>query len=590
MLMLILLAAVNAKYIHSNPALYLLKAYADKERTRRGLSGLSPVRVAEYTINMPQEAILEAVLSQKPDVLIFSCYIWNREMIGSLLDDLFQVRPELPVFLGGPEATYDAEGFLENYPSVRAVMVGEGEGTFADLVTFLETGSRSLSTIPGLCLRRKEASGRAEEAVLSEKLATFRTGERSLLSMDDIPFPYADLTSFEDRIIYYEASRGCPYRCAYCLSSVEKKVRFRSLDLVKAELSFFLEKRVRQVKFIDRTFNADPKRCREIWHFLRENDNGLTNFHFEVAGDILTEEEIEEIKGMRPGLIQLEIGLQSTNEKTLSSVDRRTDLIRLKAAVERIRSFGNAHLHLDLIAGLPYEDLTSFRKSFNDVYVMRPTQLQLGFLKVLKGSPMETLAKEHDIRSCCRPSYEVLSTPWLTYDNIRELKAVEDMVERLYNSGQYTVTLPQLENCFEGPYDLYLSAAGYFRERSGKGKISRAAFAEAMLDFAVRSAVLGKQTALTEDQWRDFFRECLTCDFYLREKGKSRPAFAKDISAYKKACRSADEGGRLHAEVLTWELSGRPKRAEQPYLVTFDYEKRDPLTGNASMTRAGIKL
>lgn len=371
----ILLVAINAKYIHSNLAVYDLFTCAKA----RGIS----CGMAEFTINQHVDMIFEEIYRRNPGVLCFSCYIWNIEYVRELAAEYHKLRPQVPVWAGGPEVSYETEKFLRENPSVTGVMAGEGEETFCELCRLYQqsNGQRpadeELSRINGLVYRTREGE-------------LHRTPPRMPVNMDDIPFCYTQMPDVDlsHRIIYYEASRGCPFSCTYCLSSVEDHLRTRSLPLVFQELQYFLDHRVPQVKFVDRTFNCDRKRALAIWRFLLEHDNGITNFHFEVGADLITQEELDVIAQMRPGLIQLEIGVQTTNPRTIRSIKRIMDLGQVRHAVRSIQKFGNTHQHLDLIAGLPYEDLKRFAQSFDDIYAIHPNQLQLGFLKLLKGSYM----------------------------------------------------------------------------------------------------------------------------------------------------------------------------------------------------------
>ena len=365
--MKILLIAINAKYIHSNLAVYCLRACAGEYREQ--------VEIAEYTINHQKEEILADIYRRKPDVAAFSCYIWNREYVAGLIRDFHLLCPKVPVWAGGPEVSYDAVRFLQEYPQAAGVMAGEGERSFRALAEIYARGLEAeteLAGIPGLIWRR--ASGEISENLPAKQM-----------DLDEIPFVYESLEDFAHKIIYYESSRGCPFSCSYCLSSIDKRVRFRSLELVFQELQFFLDAKVPQVKFVDRTFNCSHSHAKAIWRYLAEHDNGITNFHFEIAADLLDEEELEILAGMRVGLIQLEIGVQSVNPKTLQEIERVTEISRLAQRTAYVRGGNNIHQHLDLIAGLPYEDYESFIHSFNEVYAMAPQQLQLGFLKVLKG-------------------------------------------------------------------------------------------------------------------------------------------------------------------------------------------------------------
>ncbi|MBD5458674.1 MAG: B12-binding domain-containing radical SAM protein [Lachnospiraceae bacterium] len=595
--MKILLTAVNAKYIHSNPAVYSLRACAG-ERFRPSLE------IAEYTINNRKEEILADIYRRKPDVIAFSCYIWNWSMIGSLLRELPKILPGVPIWLGGPEVSYDSGEVLRSYPMVTGIMTGEGEETFRELTEYYggiadgsneesngDAGSRAgLNAIRGIVYRTQ-----------NDEIC--RTPVRELTDISALPFLYNDLERFENKIIYYESSRGCPYRCSYCLSSIDKKVRLRDIDIVKKELQFFLDNKVKQVKFVDRTFNCDHEHAKEIWKYLAEHDNGVTNFHFEIAADIMTEEELQILADMRPGLAQLEIGIQTVNPETLREIRRTADLDRIRRVVKRIEDGHNIHVHLDLIAGLPYEDYESFLHSFNSVYEMRPQQLQLGFLKVLKGSYLWEKAADHGIQYMDVPPYEVLSTKWISYGELLRLKQVEEMVELYYNSNQFAYTLPVLQTVFSDAYEMYLGLSDFYRE---KGYLlsspSRSYRYQALLDFAINTA-LPVESAMEMSEWKEMLRQVLTFDLYLRENMKSRPDFAKDLSPYKSSVHAfykkeeesrhylpdyAGYDGRqlskmTHMEIFdypVWEpdVRKRMRKLEAPCMVLFDYKERDALT------------
>lgn len=552
--MKILLTAINAKYIHSNPAVRILKRYAAKYDDN--------IEIAEYTINNQAEDILSDIYRRKPDVIAFSCYIWNFNMVDWLLNEIPKVLPNAKLWLGGPEVTYDADKRLLKYPMLTGVMVGEGEDTFFDVVTHYVEGNIELSDIRGLYLQGE---------------TPFFTGERPPINMDSIPFYYEDMTDLENRIVYYETSRGCPFACSYCLSSIGEKVRLRSLDLVYKELQFFIDKKVPQVKFIDRTFNCNHEHALGIWNYIMEHDNGITNFHFEISADLIREDELELMSKMRPGLIQLEIGVQSTNEATIREIRRTMKLDRLGEVVAKIHSFGNIHQHLDLIAGLPQEDYSSFVKSFNDVYAMKPDQLQLGFLKVLKGSYMETKAKDYGILYQSSSPYEVLSTNWLTYDEVLELKKVEEMVEQYYNSYQFAYTIPVLLKAFDSPFDMYKKLADYYDEQGYyTNKPARSYKYEVLLNFA-RTYDSGNE---------ELYKELLTFDMYLREKCKSRPSFSRDLIPLKEEIYRREQNRRNHIDVFYYEVweRGSANRLKNPAYVEFDYDNRDPLSNNAKVT------
>ena len=546
----ILLAACNAKYIHSNLAVYNLKSCSGE---------YSPnVVIKEYTINQIRDDILKDIYLEQPDVVCFSCYIWNISFVRELVPDLKKILPQVEFWAGGPEVSYDAVEFLKKNPAFFGVMVGEGEETFHELAGYyIERKPETLSGIRGVAFR-DENKGRD----------IVHTGWRELMDLSKVPFAYSNLTEFKNRIIYYESSRGCPFSCSYCLSSIDKKLRFRDIELVKKELQFFIDNKVPQVKFVDRTFNCKHDHAMEIWRYITENDNGITNFHFEISADLLRAEELALMKTMRPGLIQLEIGVQSTNPQTIKAIRRTMDFEKLKGIVEQIHSFGNIHQHLDLIAGLPYEGYESFHKSFCDVYALRPEQFQLGFLKVLKGSHMMEMTGEYQILYKDREPYEVLSTAWLTYGEILRLKMVESMVEVYYNSGQFKHTLVFLEQYFEDPFRMY-EALGRFYEKKGYSEISHSRMRryEILMEFA------GEQKEIPLEVLSDV----MLLDLYLRENLKSRPSFASDQKPY---------------ERLIWDYRKAKKIPKTAHIevfrdgkkLLFDYTDRDPLTNNAQLT------
>lgn len=548
--MKILLAACNAKYIHSNLAVYNLKSCSGEYS--------SSVVVKEYTINQIRDDILKDIYLEQPDVVCFSCYIWNISFVRELVPDLKKILPQVEFWAGGPEVSYDAVEFLKKNPAFFGVMVGEGEETFHELAGYyIERKPETLSGIRGVAFR-DENKGRD----------IVHTGWRELMDLSKVPFAYSNLTEFKNRIIYYESSRGCPFSCSYCLSSIDKKLRFRDIELVKKELQFFIDNKVPQVKFVDRTFNCKHDHAMEIWRYITENDNGITNFHFEISADLLRAEELALMKTMRPGLIQLEIGVQSTNPQTIKAIRRTMDFEKLKRIVEQIHSFGNIHQHLDLIAGLPYEGYDSFHKSFCDVYALRPEQFQLGFLKVLKGSHMMEMTGEYQILYKDREPYEVLSTAWLTYGEILRLKMVESMVEVYYNSGQFKNTLVFLEKYFDDPFRMY-EALGRFYEKKGYSEISHSRMRryEILMEFA------GEQKEIPSEALSDV----MLLDLYLRENLKSRPSFASDQKPY---------------ERLIWDYRKAKKIPKTAHIevfrdgkkLLFDYTDRDPLTNNAQLT------
>ncbi|MGN0430242.1 MAG: B12-binding domain-containing radical SAM protein [Acetatifactor sp.] len=553
-----LLVAVNAKYIHSNPAVYSLRAYAGEKYGEH-------IELAEYTINQRTEDILADIYQRKPDAIGFSCYIWNIRMIRELLAELPKVLEHTELWLGGPEVSYDAPGMLIQFPHLKGIIVGEGEATFRELMAYYVEGDRSLSEIAGLYLPEGF------------------TPMRPLLSMDELPFLYGDLEQFQNRIIYYESARGCPYSCSYCLSSIDKRVRLRSVELVQKELQFFLDKKVPQVKFVDRTFNCVHEHAMAIWKYISEHDNGVTNFHFEISADILRPEEIALLNQMRPGLVQLEIGVQSTNPDTISAIDRVMNVERLEQIVASIRRGKNIHQHLDLIAGLPGEDYNSFRNSFDRVYGMKPDQLQLGFLKVLKGSPMEERAGDYELIYTSQPPYEVLKTKWLSYEEVLRLKQVEEMVELYYNSNQFRYTLAVLEKDFPEPFAMFEQMAAYYREKGYfLNSPARAYRYQVLYDFAL-SVSPGR---------KELYRELLVFDLYLREKVKSRPEFAgetgEDEKEYQRAFYLREE--REHRYLKGYEEYDHRQLAKMTHLEHFTYPVWDPEAAGKGVRTSGSVL
>lgn len=571
--MKVLLASIDSKYIHSNLAVRSLKKYAEQKLRESG--AFCDIEIAEYTINQQPAKVMADIYKQDADVIMFSCYIWNRAFMEKLLNDLAVVRPDVDIWLGGPEVSFDSEEILVSFSNVRGIMTGEGEETFAKLLSAYAAADEAtdysidnFNSISGIIYRS------SAEAIVC-------TTQREHLDMDQLPFVYEDLSDFENRIIYYESSRGCPFRCSYCLSSVDKKLRFRSLDQVKRELKFFLDNNVRQVKFVDRTFNCDHDRTMEIWRFIRDNDNGITNFHFEMAADILKEDEIQLLGQMRPGQVQLEIGVQTTDPKTLEAIQRPMDFVKLSRNVQAIKQAGNVHLHLDLIAGLPYEDMASFEKSFNDVFALRPEQLQLGFLKVLKGSPMADRCEEYGLKYTAAPPYEVLETKWISYDDLLKLKQIEEMVEVYYNSGQFVRTLELLVDEFYNTFEMF-AALGKFYEKRGLDmmNLSRNSRYEKLLEFGAEHVDVDK------------LRQLMILDYYSRENVKTRPEFLGEEAVSKEFAKEfysleAREHRYLTSPGLiecedprTLRKHTHIEKTRDGYLL-FDYTRRDPITSNA---------
>lgn len=594
--MKILLTAINAKYIHSNLAVYSLQAYAEAHGHR--------IERAEYTINNQLEDILEKIYRQSPDVLLFSCYIWNVEYVKELVSEFHKLRPEVPIWVGGPEVSFETERFLKENPAITGIMMGEGERTLTELCEYFEqceqdaqfkTQGREDVQKDLVSADAENESGTCNLSELNEKMlekidgiSYRRSGGtvaiqplRSLLPMDELPFCYANLQDFEHRIIYYESSRGCPFSCSYCLSSVDKKLRFRSLPLVYRELQFFIDAKVPQVKFVDRTFNCRHEHAMGIWNYIKEHDNGITNFHFEISADLLREDELELISDMRPGLIQLEIGVQSTNGATIREIHRTMRLEDVYRAVNRVKAGKNIHQHLDLIAGLPFEDYERFQQSFDDIYALHPQQLQLGFLKVLKGSYMYEHASEYGLIYRTKPPYEVLASKWVSYDEMLEIRLVEEMLELHYNSGQFLTYLAVLEQRYASAFQMFLDMGHFYRSHGyldcSHNRVRRT---EIVLEFA-ESVDAGHRAA---------YEEALIFDLYKIEKSKSRPIWARDLALEKKKTSAYLRAHGLekkycHLEKFNWlDARGTLRQKEQPMWLLFDYEVRDPLTNEAAFT------
>lgn len=558
-----LLVAINAKYIHSNLAVYSLKSYAEKYGNNVG-----EIEIAEYTINQQPEEILRDIYEKRADVVGFSCYIWNIDMVKEIARDLKTICPEVDICVGGPEVSYNLKEILTENSYIDFIMYSEGEKVFKEIASNYDKE------------RVKNVNGVA--FLEGDKLIT--NPPQEILDLSEIPFVYNDMKDFENKIIYYESSRGCPFSCSYCLSSVDKRLRFRDIELVKVELKFFIDQKVAQVKFVDRTFNCKKDHAVAIWQFIKDNDNGITNFHFEVAADLLNDEQIELIKNMRPGLIQLEIGVQSTNPKTLEAINRKTSVKDIAEKTARIREAGNIHQHLDLIAGLPYEDYDSFKNSFNEVYTMKPDQLQLGFLKILHGAQMSADAREYGVLYSSKAPYEVLKTNWLNYDDILKLKMVETVVEIYYNSFQFENAMKELEKYFDTPFDLYESLSQYYKENTLNGaKHSRANQYVLLKNFAEKVTI--------EIDWA----EVLAVDYYLRENAKSRPSFAKNQDQYKSQIRDFYKSEKAREILPDYEVYDSKQvesmthvevlgiNKDAPTYILFDYKNRNPLNHQAKI-------
>ena len=467
--MKILLVAVNARYTHMNPALYSIRAYSMVQAFPKNpcfedadLISDSPaeMEIAEYTINQYPRDVLRDIYRRQPDIIGFSCYIWNIAFIGELLGDIKKVLPCVRVILGGPEVSYNPEDVLSRYPAVDNIITGEGEKAWSEITDHAE---RIIAGVP--------------------------------IPLDEIPFMYDNLDAFANRMLYYETSRGCPFGCSYCLSSESRGVRFRSLKLVLPELQKFLDAKAMIVKFVDRTFNAKKEHAEAIWKYLKEHDNGVTTFHFEIEADLITDEQIEFLRTVRKGLFQFEIGVQSTNGPTLREVNRRAELFRIKHVVESLKDY--MKVHVDLIAGLPFEDLEAFKKSFNEVYSWGTDELQLGFLKVLHGTQMERKASEYGMKWQQAPPYEVLSNNWLSYADISELKKIEEQLETFGNNEGFRHTMKKLLESYGTPWDMFADIAAHRSEgaisKAEKYELLRSMTGSDVLDEAMIHDLEGKE-------------------------------------------------------------------------------------------------
>ena len=559
----VILAALNAKYIHSNLALRYLSRFQDNNRKHY-------VETMEFTINQRLNFIAEELFRKQPDVVLFSCYIWNVEMLRQLCPILKKIMPDCVIGFGGPEVSYESETFLRENPAVDFVMRGEGELVFTKYLEHLDAGNpATLGEIESLTYRQGDE--------------IFSTPQMHPMDLALLPFPYEDdFSDVQNQIIYYESSRGCPYHCGYCLSSVENGVRFVPLDKVLPDLQKFLDKNVPQVKFIDRTFNCKKSHAMAIWKYLHEHDNGVTNFHFEITADLIDQETIDFLKTVRKGLFQFEIGVQSTNPQTIRAINRNVDFAALSEIVQQIKDGGNIHQHLDLIAGLPYEDYDSFGRSFNDVYALHPEQLQLGFLKVLKGSMLHQKQKEFEIVYHDTAPYEVLTTHELPYADTLRLKYVEEMVETYYNSGRFLNTLAYLVPLYESPFAFFEALSQFWvSENYHYLGLSKMGLFDVLWRFVEQNPKVDKRKL----QWEMKF------DIALHEKPKKLPAWLTVTNeeqwhdkvfafygnpALWQKCLPHYKSNKEAIRQTHLEVFGDEKQKA----VLFDYGKRD-LLGNA---------
>lgn len=479
--MRVLLAAVNAKYIHTSLSVRSLKAYVRDY----------DVDFMEFTINENPGEVLKRIYSYGADIVAFSCYIWNIGFILRIAGSLKKIAPDIKIIFGGPEVSFDSEMYMDKYRFIDAVIRGEGEETFCDL---LKKGFH----IDGVTYRDEDG-----------KIVRMKDRE-PICDLNKIPFPYTKKDIYENRnkLIYYESSRGCPFRCSYCLSSTVHNVRFRNIETVKRELKAFIDQGCRIIKFVDRTFNADRKRAAELVEFLI-HEGKTTQFHFEIAADLINDEMIRLFRSAPKNMFLLEIGVQSTNEKTISEIDRKTDFERISSAVQALK--GSVHMHLDLIAGLPYENYESFTRSFNDVMELEPDVLQLGFLKLLRGTKIRELKDKHEYIFEDDPPYEVLGNKYISYGELLKLKNIEYVLDRYYNSEIFQNSIRYLIKRYDYPYEMFESLAGFFEERGLFGiGISQ-------------SGLFGYLAEFCEDE---LFRDYLKLDYFININNPSTPSWS----------------------------------------------------------------
>ncbi|BDC02285.1 TPA: B12-binding domain-containing radical SAM protein [Clostridium perfringens] len=490
--MKILLTAINSKYIHSNLAVRYLKAFT-KDLDFQG-------DIKEFSINDRVENILEGIIEEKPDVVAFSCYIWNMEFVNRLAELIKLVDPNIEILYGGPEVSYEGKEFLENHKG-EYVIVGEGEKTFREFVLY-KLGEGKIEDIKGLNYKR---DGKV-----------FENPKRPEMDMNELVFPYTYEEDINNKIVYYEASRGCPFKCKYCLSSVMHGVRFLDVERVKKELKYFMERGLKLVKFVDRTFNCNREYTVELLKYLSEQDTE-TRFHFEVAADLLTEEQIEILNNAPKGRFQLEVGVQTTNNEVLHNINRYITYENIKEKVLKVASGKNVMQHLDLIAGLPGEDLESFKKSFNDVHAIRPDEIQLGFLKLLKGSSMREEAEKWGIVYSPYAPYEIIRSKDISYEELLLLKKVEAMVDKYYNSCKFNNIIKFFLNIYEKPFDFYYDLAMFFEEKGNfKRSIGNVEYYKILLDFYLEK-IGGEDEGL--------FKEVLKFDYLCFNKKRWLPDF-----------------------------------------------------------------
>ena len=489
--MKILLTAINTKFVHSNLAVRYLKAFT-KDMDYNG-------KIREFSINDRDEKILEEIIKEKPDVVAFSTYIWNIEIVKRLSNLIKLVDNNIEIIYGGPEVSYDSPNILKELNG-DYIIEGEGEKTYREFVEY-KLEKRELESIRGLHYKKEEQ--------------VYSNGKRPLMNMDELVFPYEENEDLDNKIVYYEGSRGCPFNCKYCLSSTIHGVRFLDIDRVKRELEYFIKKEVRLVKFVDRTFNCNHKFTMAIWEFLINQDTN-TKFHFEISADILKDKEIELLRKAPNDRFQFEVGVQTTNDEVLNKINRFVNFSDIKEKVEELEKVKNIKQHLDLIAGLPGEDYESFKKSFNEVYLIKPEEIQLGFLKLLRGSSMREESEEYGMKYSPYPPYEILKTKDISYDELLILKKVEEMVDKYYNSGKFNNIIKYLVKKFETPFEFYLSLGEYFDYKGYFNRnIGNVEYYKVFLDFNME--------ILKEDN--KVLKEIVRFDYLCFNKKRGIPEF-----------------------------------------------------------------
>lgn len=442
--MKVLLCGINSKYIHSNLAIRYLKAFTEDMNYS--------CTIKEYTINHRLDNILEDIILEEPDIIAFSTYIWNIDYVEKISNLIKAVNEKIIILYGGPEVSYDGKESL-NSMSGDFLIEGEGEETYREFIQYMinnESSEEDLKKIHGLY---SKINGEI-----------FYGGKRELMDFNKVVFPYNEDDDLTNKIVYFESSRGCPFMCKYCLSSTTHGVRFLPLDRVKKELDFFINKNVKLIKFVDRTFNCNHEFAMGVWRHLIER-GGDTTFHFEVSADLFREDEIELLKSAPKGKFQFEVGVQTTNNETLRNINRFVNFEVIKEKVEKIISTKNIHQHLDLIVGLPGENYTSFKKSFNDVYGIKPEMIQIGFLKLLKGSLMREEMEKWGIKASPYAPYEILKSKDISYEELLKLKRVEFAVDKYYNSGKFSTIIKYFESKYSEPFDFYYDLGEYFKKK-----------------------------------------------------------------------------------------------------------------------------